>query len=74
MSRGHIGWPNTSVEPTATSRGFRHEVSGDSTSPVSISHFSQVAVAHFYPLGRANAVWIFILVSYSPITHSALVP
>ena len=55
--------PNPSVEPTATSRGLRHEVAGYSTTPsrrllshparrrsalVSVSHFSQAAVAHLF--------------------------
>ena len=55
--------PNTSVEPTATSRGLRHQVTDYSTTPsrrllahparrrsalMSVSHFSQVAVAHLF--------------------------
>jgi len=55
-------WPNPTVQLTATSRGLRHMLSGCSTTPsrlllshqsrrrsttVSVSHFSQAAVADF---------------------------
>jgi len=55
-------WANPAVQLTATSRGLRHEVSDHSITPsrlllphqsrrrsivLSVSHFSQVAVADF---------------------------
>ena len=63
MSSGRTAWPNTSVEPTATSRGVVPTRSLDSTTPSRrlLSHparrrsisevadtFSQVAVAHLF--------------------------